>query len=101
MLFRLWMASTPVELGSAIADADGYVTIEATIPSDVASGTHTLALMSDDGTLGVQFQYTFDAQGNALPYTGSDSRELVLYAGLLLGAGVVLAFIARRRLSVR
>ena len=99
--FNLWISPGPVLLGSGVVDSDGYVTINGTVPNDVAAGTQTIALLSEDGTMGVQNQYTFDSSGNALPYTGSDSKSMVLFAGLLVGTGVVLAFVARRRLVLR
>lgn len=42
------MRSTPVALGSAVADADGSATVEATTPTDIESGEHTVAAKQGD-----------------------------------------------------
>jgi hypothetical protein len=94
----LYVASTPVLLGTGIADADGVVTIEAELPGDLEPGEHTLALLSSDGTIGFSQAITVSAEDTSggLPLTGSDSRTLLILAAGLVGLGALGTVAARR-----
>jgi len=44
----LFIFSTPRVIGEAIADADGFLSMSVTLPSDLAAGEHTLLLEAED-----------------------------------------------------
>jgi len=94
----LYVASTPVLLGSGIADANGVVTVETELPADLEPGEHTLALLSSDGTIGFSQAITVSADDTSggLPFTGSESRTLLILAAGLLGLGALGTTAARR-----
>jgi hypothetical protein len=87
-----------VLLGSGIADANGVVTVEAELPADLEAGAHTLALLSSDGTIGFSQAITVSAEDTSggLPFTGSDSRTLLILAAGLVGLGALGTVAARR-----
>ena len=99
----LYVASTPILLGTGIADADGVVTVEAELPSDLEPGEHTLALLSSDGTIGFSQAITVSADDptGGLPFTGSEIQSLLLIAGALVGFGALGTFAARRRTDTK
>ena len=94
----LYVASTPVLLGTGIADANGVVAVEGELPADLEAGEHTLALLSSDGTVGFSQAITVSADDTSggLPFTGSDSRTLLILAAGLLSLGALGTTAARR-----
>ena len=90
--------SAPVEVATAIADANGVVTIEFTVPAGTPLGNHTLTYTGSEGTY-FEEPLQLTADGKALAYTGASiALPLTLGAGLLaVGGGVLVA--TRRRSS--
>ena len=95
-------ASTP--LGSATADGDGVATLNATIPSSAAPGTHSITgecADPDGGTLTQVLNITIvgAAGAGSLPTTGNDdavSMTQIALAAVVLGGLLVLAADRRR-----
>lgn len=105
--------STPVTLGTLVADQTGNVTGSFAVPTGFALGAHTVQL---DGTGSSGSAQTLSAGvtviasnvvavppvttavTGALPTTGSDPRRLVGMGALLLGAGAA-ALVVRRRVT--
>ena len=95
----MYIASTPILLGSTIADANGVATIEAVIPAGLEPGAHSLVLHSPSSGIGFRQTVTLttDATTAALPTTGRDPSRGVLLALLLLASGAMLSLAAQRR----
>ncbi len=104
------LASAPVGLGTAAADAAGVSTIDAAIPADTTLGPHTITASGQaaDGPLSLTAAITVvSADGAAapgtgsgsLPRTGDDTSIPLAKIGLALAAvgGVLTAFAAKRR----
>ncbi|MDD9371240.1 MAG: LPXTG cell wall anchor domain-containing protein [Acidimicrobiales bacterium] len=110
------LASDPVVIGSAAADASGVVSLQAAIPAATPLGQHTItaAGQAPDGSeLSVSVSITVvaadgaadpDGAGGAggassLPRTGDDASIPLAKVGLALAAigGVVTAVAAKRR----
>lgn len=104
-----YLHSTPVLLGSAVADANGVATLRVTLPADAAPGSHHV--QATGGTSGrvAEIPLTIvapkaaasdGAAPAALAVTGSSARDMVVVQALLLvsGAGLLLL---RRRLARR
>jgi ELWxxDGT repeat protein len=88
------MASNPVVIGSANADANGNVAITGVIPSNATAGNHTLALYAPVSGFGAKQAITIalpfgtpNVDPNTLPATGRGTNPSLL-AYLLLIAGV-------------
>ena len=98
----LYVASTPILLGTGIADANGFVSINGTLPGDLEVGDHTIALIASDGVTGVAQAISIVADSNSggLPTTGSDSRSMLIIAAALIGLGALGAYAARRRTRI-
>ncbi|MGN6127817.1 MAG: lamin tail domain-containing protein [Humibacter sp.] len=120
--YSVILHSDPVTIGAAAADADGNLTLTATVPADTTPGAHTLivATAADPATVvastGVTVTAASAAAGSGDPAaggttngsttsddtlasTGSDSLSWIAIAAplLLLGAGLMVA----RRLRTR
>lgn len=93
----LYVASTPVLLGDGLADGNGVAEVSGVIPSGLAAGSHSLALLGDSG---VGFRQTVSLSGSGLPTTGSDSTALALWAFTFMLLGLTLTVLARRRRSI-
>lgn len=89
------LASTPVDLGTKPADANGTVVFSVRIPASLEVGPHIATLSGASGSATAPFNVV--AAGSTLAQTGLDSLGLSSIAGLLLlsGAGACLA--GRRR----
>ena len=100
------MASNPVVIGSANADANGNVAITGVIPSNATVGNHTLALYAPVSGFGakqaitVTIPATVSESGNSvstpnvdpntLPATGRGSNPALLaYLLLIVGIGLL------------
>ena len=88
--------STPVELGTFTADANGVVTAEFTIPAGTALGQHTLAYEGLEGTY-FEEPLTLTKDGKALAYTGADIKLPLVGGTVLLAAGAGALVVGRRR----
>jgi hypothetical protein len=93
---QLIVASTPQVIGSGYADAQGVVTLSGKMPTDLASGIHTLAVYAPES--GTGFSQPITVAGLVLPATGWSGAGL-LYgrAMLMILLGVIWHFIGRRR----
>ncbi|WP_437583236.1 DUF1349 domain-containing protein [Paramicrobacterium sp. CJ85] len=92
------MHSTPLDLGTQTADADGEVTFRWTIPADTDAGVHTAVLSGEtSGEVTAEFRVT----GKVLASTGADVAPWLWGSALLLllGAGVLTAGRLRRRVE--
>jgi len=89
--------STPVNLGTFTADAQGVITVAVAIPSSF-SGAHSLVLTDSHGaTTALPFTVADTAAAAELAYTGTDiTVPAVLGSALVLAGGGAL-FVARRR----
>lgn len=108
VVFRLF--STPVELGSAIADADGVATLTATIPANTPLGNHTVkasGIAPDGSPLTVSVPLVVAnrvvngvAVFDDVARTGSSNALPLARAGVAtVAAGALLVVIARKRRS--
>ena len=96
---EIWLLSTPVQLTTLTADAQGAFTTTVTIPANVTPGAHTLEIR---GAQSPTFAQSFTVFA-ALPATGPDPSvgPIGVAALLLAGAGVGLTLINRRRNAPR
>jgi len=124
---RITLNSTPRDLGTVVADDDGIVEYEFTVPADLEVGPHSLVFVGDapgqsqlttavvvNGVQTVTFPFVIAADetasptasndgtgggtaGGALPDTGGAPTTALAYGLLLLAAGVALVAAARRR----
>ena len=90
---QLIVASTPQVIGSGNADAQGFVTLTGTIPVNLGSGTHTLAVYAPAS--GTGFKQTITVSGLSLPATGSNYNGVLILALLAVVVGTVV--VARRQ----
>ncbi|MHC2999105.1 beta strand repeat-containing protein [Microbacterium sp. HJ5] len=89
------MYSDPIDLGTQIADANGTVEFEWYIPTWVDLGTHTLEVT---GSVSGIVSDEFEVYDSTLAATGADGIPRQLgWASLLLGAGVLVLAVSRRR----
>jgi hypothetical protein len=85
------MRSTPVDLGTFTADADGVVTAEVTIPETAEAGSHTLTLSGAvTGEHVVRFRLARAEQTRTRATPAGEEPTLPLLLGLG-GGGLVLA----------
>ncbi|MDR0283711.1 MAG: leucine-rich repeat domain-containing protein [Propionibacteriaceae bacterium] len=96
-----WLHSTPVNLGTLTADANGKVTVTFTAPS--TTGRHTVEFIGQtSGTVYAAFDVVAAAKvpggGTALPQTNT-TMALVLMFGLIASAGFTLTMARRARHS--
>ena len=93
---QLIIASTPQVIGSGYANAQGVVTLSGKIPTDLASGNHTLAVYAPES--GTGFNQPITVAGLVLPATGWSGAGLLYgWAMLMILLGVIWHFIGRRR----
>ncbi|MBB2975504.1 hypothetical protein FHX49_001070 [Microbacterium endophyticum] len=94
---KVWMYSTPQQIGAGTLDALGNITV--TIPSDAPIGMHRLAVYSNDGEL-LGWTSINIVSGGKLAVTGADSAAIAGAGGIaalmMLIAGAAL-LVARRR----
>ncbi|GAB3580653.1 hypothetical protein GCM10027406_20520 [Leifsonia lichenia] len=95
-LVRGRMQSTPVDLGTQVANAHGDVTFTFTIASDAETGVHTVTLTGGfSGSVSERFTVTAPT---GLADTGSDLSAAGLWiAALAVGLGLALLTIVSRR----
>jgi len=92
---QLIVASTPQVIGSGYADAQGVVTLRGTLPSNLASGNHTLAVFAP--VSGIGFTQPITVSQPLLPATGSDGQNNLYVIAMLL---FVLGIVVRRTSTV-
>lgn len=102
-----WLQSTPVKLGTLVADADGSITASVAVPATTPAGLHHLVLVdgegteytSEDITVTAAFASAASAAASAaataaaatearLATTGQDPAPAGLIAGLMLVVGI-------------
>lgn len=122
---KIELRSTPVQVGTATADAAGAFRAAVTIPADTTAGAHSIVVIDSAGVETsvalavtaapvVEQPGTGDSDGTTggggtspstgtgtgnLATTGADSQPFIFAALLLLGAGAVLSVIRRRRMG--
>ena len=90
--------STPVDLGTVTADAEGVATFVFTVPAGLETGLHTVSMTGATGTVvEATFTVTAAAGGPALAYTGTDVAPLAGLGGALVLAGATALLLLRRR----
>jgi len=101
--------SDPTTLGSAVANAVGVASMQATIPTDTPLGTHVIQASGESASGPLTQSVTVTvvpaaqagagaAVSGALPRTGSSGTiPLTRVAAVLIAAGGALVFGARRR----
>jgi hypothetical protein len=93
---QLVVASTPQVIGSGYANAQGVVNLTGNLPTDLTSGTHTLAVYAPGS--GIGFTQSITVTALTLPTAGSSrgghGAQVALWV-LLAGIGAIL--VARRR----
>ena len=92
---QLIVASTPQVIGSGYANAQGVVTLSGNLPSNLASGNHTLAVFAP--VSGVGFTQPITVSQPLLPATGSDGQNNLFVIAMLL---FVLGIVVRRTTTV-
>ncbi|MEI4273267.1 hypothetical protein TEK04_16210 [Klenkia sp. LSe6-5] len=87
--------STPVDLGTAVADAQGVATFTFTVPAGLEPGVHTVTAvgLTSGATSTVTFTVT---AGATLATTGADVGPLLGLGALAVGAGAALAVAGSR-----
>jgi hypothetical protein len=92
--------STPVDLGTVQADAEGVATFTFTVPAGFETGIHSVTMTGV--TSGITGEATFTvtaAPTGGLAYTGTDVLPLLVVGGGLLAAGAGAVTVAARRRS--
>ena len=103
----VWVASSPVKVGTLTADLTGVATGAFTIPASLPNGTHTIQIQGTEGTTNAlqAIAYGFTsaggtttsttvAKGTNLPSSGPSTTMLAVFAASMLGA---LGIWSRRR----
>ena len=101
---EVWVFSTPVLLGTTTVQADGSFAATLSMPSELASGDHTIqaeGLIASGVTRALALGITFDTRPTELPVTGNDSDLLANWALALFVAGVLVGELSRRRRLLR
>jgi hypothetical protein len=95
--------STPVDLGTAQADAAGFATFTFTIPAGLEVGAHNVTMTGLTSGATAQADFTVTAAAaqdtSGLAYTGTDVLPLLALGGGLLVAGAGAVTVAARRRS--
>lgn len=95
----IWLRSEPVVLATVTVAADGAA--RATLPADAALGAHRVVVQDADGLVGWDDLRVVAAAGTAadgrLAFTGADAWPWLAGAAGLVGLGVVLTVLRRRR----
>jgi streptogramin lyase len=89
---QLVIASTPLVIGTAVANESGSVTVSGELPLTIGVGEHTVALYAPSS--GVGFRQTVTTSAATLPVTGSN-------AVVPLGIGSVLFIIGVGMMATR
>jgi LPXTG-motif cell wall-anchored protein len=105
---EVWLHSDPSWMGTTVTDSAGVVSFTFELPLDLDPGQHHIELIGiSSGLVLASPDFTVTGSGvgagavtptGALPYTGADSVAVGAAGATLLGAGLGLAVVARRRL---
>ena len=92
--------STPIDLGTVTADANGAVSLTFTVPADLEPGVHSVDLVGRQS--GARLSLEFEVLGvelpRGLPATGrTTDTQAAAGAGLVLVGAALLALARRRR----
>jgi hypothetical protein len=85
---QLIVASTPRVIGSGTANAQGVVTIQGNLPTNLDAGSHTLAVFAPAS--GIGFSQKITVSPATLPAAGSNHINLLMVSVLLFGLGLFL-----------
>ncbi|GIG26513.1 putative Ig domain-containing protein [Cellulomonas denverensis] len=97
---QLVLTSSPVGLGTVIADQAGGFTLTFTVPADVAPGAHTVTATATSGTARAGFTViaaTVVPAPAGLAVTGTQVGVVVVSAAALVVAGAAILALRRRR----
>lgn len=94
-------STSPVGVGTFIADAEGDVTAQFIVPADTEPGEHTLVLTGQSSSVTAEGTFTVASASpaavlGALATTGSEANRLALSGLALLGLGAALGGVALR-----
>lgn len=94
-------STSPVGVGTFIADAEGDVIAQFIVPADTEPGEHTLTLTGQTSSVKAEGTFTVASASpaavlGALATTGSDANKLALSGIALLGLGAALGGLALR-----
>ena len=95
-----YIFSTPITLGTAVADAAGRVTLNVTIPATLAPGLHTVELVGADPNGNERVlasPITVASTGGGTAFTGSNTGRDAALGILVIGFGALLLLMTRRR----
>lgn len=92
--------STPRLISQFEVSEDGGASAQATLPSDLAVGEHTVVVTVGEEAASLGFRIVDDAFDFTLPVTGHDSDRVINWSLALLVAGVLLIVMKRRRLRL-
>jgi hypothetical protein len=98
------MFSTPVQLATVTADANGNVTATVTIPATMVPGNHTIQLQGVDPSgapLVESVGLVVPAPVGTLSLTGAWLDQAVAFALILVAAGWLLISAQRKRVRAR
>jgi hypothetical protein len=105
-LVRGMLHSTPVDLGTVRADADGVATFTFTVPAGLESGGHDVTMTGLTSSFSARADFTVAEASTAtttstdgLAYTGTNVLPLLAVGGGLLAAGTTALVVAGRRRS--
>jgi len=93
---QLILASTPQVIAAGYADASGSITLTGGVPSDLATGHHTVAVFAPGSNQGAQQAIVVGAGAGELPSTGTNLTPLLELAFAVLAAGAVIVLVRRR-----
>ena len=94
---QLLVASTPQIIGSGYSDAAGRVTISGTLPPNLTTGAHTLAVYAPGS--GIGFSQPITVSSPTLPVTGSGGGDGAAVVAIWLTIiGLFAIYVARRRM---
>ena len=99
---ELVIMSTPTLLGKYRVDETGKVRTRSQLPDGIDAGNHTLVMATSSvkASLGLKVAKSATLRSSAsLPATGSDTDPMLAF--ILIGAGVAVALLTRRRLVAK
>ncbi|MFC5931378.1 carboxypeptidase regulatory-like domain-containing protein [Cryobacterium melibiosiphilum] len=89
---EIWLHSSPVLLGTLVADAQGRISGSFIMPAGIPTGTHHIVFLDENG-----ISYTSAALTVPLSETGANLSSGSLALTLLVLGGLALTIAARRR----
>jgi hypothetical protein len=92
--------STPRVIGEFVVSSSGMVSEMAALPSDLATGNHTVVVTVGNEAASLGFRVVGKSGVQTLPSTGLEDIALIMWSFALLSSGVALLAIDRRRRRV-